>query len=1269
MKVKFNFIFLTLIYFTSYLCYESNNFEFNLVSTEIQTGTFISPTISKDGYLYIVTGNDEDLPNKQNIRFIMRIDLDTMSLSYWIAYQTFRGFYGGEAYAFSAKNNYLFIPAISGKPQLGSYELINLGTNSGNFGAMKNDSSIYGIRRSFIQAGSYYYFMHLSNTNYLYIKKMQISKYSTDGDFPIFKIVKEYKTTPVKSKAMISCDMTLDKKYILCAFHNQENRTILKAFDSDLNYRSESHYDIIQNFTGEEFIKILYFKGSSNFIFMYTYTYLITRLWYFNYQDDTETNLLNPIVNNALLDIYDTQRNGNYGNNDVFIQGNDRVIKIFANNFGNDIIITIIQFYENDSYMTIKIYNMKNGNGFNYFKQTRISLSKNSIIFCSSAEKNNIRLPGFALINYPNVKDITLWGPGIPVENLGLKIDTFFHVNAKLKILSIPSGILFENFSSKRIYINDELELDDGLIIIEYRINRGFDYIIKYQAIARGNDLGYNIIKKYPINKDIKDYNDIFLEGRKGQLTVNITSCLNNFYPLEDNLNLCTTIKYTGYYLDINSKIYRHCPSPCSDCDTPINNTHKNCFACKSGYYLTEDTKYCYNGVIENYYIDGNMLRRCHSKCLYCSKGSKNDLYMNCTTCYPNWYLTEDTHSCYDHVVENYYKDGKILRRCHKNCLECFSKEINSTYMNCKKCYPNWFMTEDTQSCYDHAIEHYYIDGDTLRRCHENCLQCFSKEINSTYMNCKKCNPNWYLTEDTHSCYDQIIEHYYLDGDILRRCHENCLECFSKEINSTYMNCKKCYPNWFMTEDTYSCYNKIIENYYLDGDTLRRCNKNCLECFSKEKNSTYMNCKKCYPNWFMTEDTLSCYDHAIEHYYIDGDTLRRCYKNCLDCFSKETNYTHMNCKKCNPNWYLTEDTKSCYNDIIDNYYLDGDILRRCHKNCLHCSTNENNHVYMNCTKCLEHFFMTEDTNSCYDKIIDNYYLDNTILRRCHKNCLSCSKKETNNTFMNCLKCKENYFMTEDTNSCYDNIIDNYYKDNNTLKRCHPNCLQCYSAPINSSHMNCKKCQKNLYKTEDTESCYDNVIDNYYKDNDILRRCHKNCLHCSMGSINNTYMSCTKCKKNFYITEDTNSCYDYIPNNYYLDKVTYSLRRCFSRCSECIEAKNNQTQNCLGCSNSSYFYKRETFDCVLKEEISTREKLEFSKKDNVYFYIFVGIFIAALLILIINCAFYKIEKEKKEDQWQKVENKQENNENQNNQNSNNEEEKSDDNSDKELEPIN
>ena len=44
-----------------------------------------------------------------------------------------------------------------------------------------------------------------------------------------------------------------------------------------------------------------------------------------------------------------------------------------------------------------------------------------------------------------------------------------------------------------------------------------------------------------------------------------------------------------------------------------------------------------------------------------------------------------------------------------------------------------------------------------------------------------------------------------------------------------------------------------------------------------------------------------------------------------------SNSSNMNCIKCKNNYYLTEDTNSCYNDIPDNYYLDNDqILKRCH---------------------------------------------------------------------------------------------------------------------------------------------------------------------------------------------------------------------------------------------------------------------------------------------------------------------------------------------------
>ena len=97
----------------------------------------------------------------------------------------------------------------------------------------------------------------------------------------------------------------------------------------------------------------------------------------------------------------------------------------------------------------------------------------------------------------------------------------------------------------------------------------------------------------------------------------------------------------------------------------------------------------------------------------------------------------------------------------------------------------------------------------------------------------------------------------------------------------------------------------------------------------------------------------------------------------------------MNCLECNKKWFLTEDTRSCYNEIIDNYYLDNNILRKCNKYCLHCTINENNDNYMNCTKCINNFYMTEDSQSCYEEGINNYYFDNNdkILKKSNKNCL------------------------------------------------------------------------------------------------------------------------------------------------------------------------------------------------------------------------------------------------------------------------------------------
>ena len=45
----------------------------------------------------------------------------------------------------------------------------------------------------------------------------------------------------------------------------------------------------------------------------------------------------------------------------------------------------------------------------------------------------------------------------------------------------------------------------------------------------------------------------------------------------------------------------------------------------------------------------------------------------------------------------------------------------------------------------------------------------------------------------------------------------------------------------------------------------------------------------------------------------------------MPCFAKATNETYMNCLKCQANLYMTEDTESCYEDVIDNYYLDKNV--------------------------------------------------------------------------------------------------------------------------------------------------------------------------------------------------------------------------------------------------------------------------------------------------------------------------------------------------------
>ena len=358
-------------------------FNFTLVDDTMKEGTFISPTISEDGYLYIVTGHDEDIKNNQSQRYIIKYDIETSSLVEQYHYNLSYGFYAGEAYAFNDKSQYIFSSSFSDSNDSHNYEVRHLKT----YGINWQDNSIYGERRFFKKAGPSYYFVHYDENNFIYMKKMAIAYYV--NYIPYFEIIKERKIGPYKRVNMISCDLTKDNNYILCSFFDDDLKVSLSAFDKNFNQKFSYVYNETNILFG--FIKIVYFKENSVFVMMNSLKFRITRLRYFDYLIDNIEDKLYNITQNDYLDIQYTQLNGRYGTNDIITLNSEKIIKVSCSL--DKAIITVIQFYDNDSAMSIKIYNMINENGFSNFQQSRISLLKNSFVFCASAQKNNIRRP------------------------------------------------------------------------------------------------------------------------------------------------------------------------------------------------------------------------------------------------------------------------------------------------------------------------------------------------------------------------------------------------------------------------------------------------------------------------------------------------------------------------------------------------------------------------------------------------------------------------------------------------------------------------------------------------------------------------------------------------------------------------------------------------------------------------------------------------------------------------------------------------------------
>ena len=696
MDIRIIFLFLIFLLFKDVKPIQ--NFSLKLIDENIGEGAFVSPVLTEN-YTFIVAGEDNENNGTYN-RYILVYEKKSARLIKKITYESDFGFLFGESYSIDDNSQFLFLFTYDEYSDSASFEIFDANKQ---LAMQRNDYSIKGFRIPFItfrNANTMYYYLIYSDIGIdrsLIIQKMKLT-YSYD--YPVLETISYNNINiEVKNKTTISCDKTINGQYILCVYISEDSYYKICAFNSlfslVLNQElEESTFSINNNFT-----KIMNLKNDC-FAVINSRSSVIMRFRYFRYVSEKIVDKLSPIINNnsTYLDIKSGQHAGNDRDNEMTAIDSDTIIQVTFPGNKKVIYITIIQFYDNDSALSIKIYKLLNDNEIISFSNPRISLLKNSFLICLSGIQNNVRKPGYFILNYPNSTDISLneYKTDIIVLKDLVKIDNIlFSLDLKVKILNIPKDVvLVNNRDFQEIKNGDEFDLNSRLLLKQYKIDEGPN-ILEYMPIAYGNDSGYIYVDKYPTNKMIDD-NEINIEGRHGRIAIDLKSCLNGFYYIENYPNLCIKDKPKNYYLDEINKIYRQCSSSCDECKPPYEYRPMNCINCISNYYMAEDTRSCYDSVIDNYFLEDNKLKKCHENCLQCSSRQNK----NCIKCQDNYYKTKDTNSCYDYIPNNYYIDkDNILKRCHPKCYNCIG-EPNSETMNCLDCMNDtFFYKNDSYDC------------------------------------------------------------------------------------------------------------------------------------------------------------------------------------------------------------------------------------------------------------------------------------------------------------------------------------------------------------------------------------------------------------------------------------------------------------------------------------------------------------------------------------------------------------------------------------------
>ena len=329
----------------------------------------------------------------------------------------------------------------------------------------------------------------------------------------------------------------------------------------------------------------------------------------------------------------------------------------------------------------------------------------------------------------------------------------------------------------------------------------------------------------------------------------------------------------------------------------------------------------------------------------------------------------------------------------------------------------------------------------------------------------------------------------------------------------------------------FECSGIIQENYYLDGSTgeYKKCYDTCKKC-SGPGDETNHNCDQCIDNYIFLKDPLvkenNCLIKCDNYYYFDENNKYSCTQS----------------NKCPDNYKLIKKKEKCINDCVnDNKYIyeyNNECVDDCpvnikkddeDKKCLAlCPSNKfeyENTCVANCPS--DKYKIYTDRNICTDNIPENYYyLDeiNQIYKPCYDTCLKCygsGNKDNNNCkeckpdFIplfepnkekNCLPCKFNYYIADNSYFCTDSS-DCPINHKNIIReknRCTNKCKNDNIYQYEYNNICLEKCPNGTYYTETVKVCYDNNITKENAAQNEIDNIRKNLLNGDLSSEDNIF---------------------------------------------------------------------------------------------------------------------------------------------------------------------